>query len=259
MSRGGDRTWFRVQPPGVALDVGRGALALSGTGDLFVSHGHLDHALGLPFVLSQRARHGNGSTTVYCPRAIAERLRRWIEATADLEETAYDYRLVGLEAGDRVALADRMTLEAFATDHVVPSLGVHLVRRRRRLAPELRGRTPEELAALRATGVEVGREFEEDAVAYCGDTRATVLDSHPRLYRSRVLILECTFLDPDHRERAEAYGHVHFDDIVERRERFENEALLLCHLSRRHSVAELRSAVDRRLGSLAARVEIAVA
>ena len=259
MSRGGDRTWFRVHPPGLALDVGRGALALSGTADLFVSHGHLDHALGVPFVLSQRARHGSGTTRVYCPRAIERRLRRWIDETAALEETDYDYSLVGLEGGDRVELVDGLSLEAFDTDHVVPSLGVHLVRRRRRLAPELRGRTPEELAALRARGVEVGEAFSEDAVSYCGDTRAAVLDAHPRLYRSRILILECTFLDPGHRDRAVAYGHVHFEDIVERQERFENEALLLCHLSRRHSVEELRAAVEARLGSLASRVEIAVA
>ena len=56
-SRAGDDNWFRIHPPGLAFDVGRGALQLAGAQDVFLSHGHLDHALGLPYVLSQRSLH----------------------------------------------------------------------------------------------------------------------------------------------------------------------------------------------------------
>ena len=52
-SRAGDETWFRVHPAGLAFDTGRGAFQLAGAHDVFLSHGHLDHALGLPYVLSR--------------------------------------------------------------------------------------------------------------------------------------------------------------------------------------------------------------
>lgn len=258
-SRGGDRTWFRVHPPGLAFDVGRGALGLMGARDVFVTHGHLDHCLGLPFVLSYRARHGGGSTRVGCPAAIADALAGWLEDAARLEGAQYDFELVPMEPGDRLSVGPDLTVEAFATAHVVPSLGYHLTRSRRCLAQRYRDTPGPELAALRRQGVEIEDESEEDWLSYCGDTAARVLDQEPRLFASRILLLECTFLDPAHREQAARYGHIHLDDLVERADRFTNEHLVLCHLSRRHTVEQLRDAVVERLGSLAERVEWAVA
>jgi len=258
-SRGGDRTWFRVHPPGLAFDVGRGALGLAGARDVFITHGHLDHCLGLPFVLSYRARHGGGPTRVGCPSGIATRLADWLRATAELEGAEYHFELMALDPGDRVSVGADLEVEAFATPHVVPSLGYHLVRHRRRLAERYRGLPGAELAALRARGEELEERSEEDWLSYTGDTAVDVLDREPRLYASRVLVIECTFLDPEHRERARHYGHVHLDDLAERSERFDNEYLVLCHLSRRHTEAHLEAAVAARLGGLAERVRWAIA
>jgi ribonuclease Z len=259
VSRGGDRTWFRVHPPGLAFDVGRGALGLAGARDVFVTHGHLDHCLGLPFVLSYRARHGGGPTRVGCPGAIAKRLEHWLRATAELEGTEYHFELVALDPGDRVPVGGDLTVEAFATLHVVPSLGYHLVRQRHNLAPAYRGLPGGELAALRARGEVLEERTEEDWLSYTGDTAVEVLDREPRLFTSKVLVIECTFLDPEHRQRAARYGHVHLEDLAERRESFKNEHLVLCHLSRRHTEAQLATAVAARLGGLADRVRWAVA
>lgn len=258
VSRGGDRTWFRLQPPGVAFDVGRGSTRLAGVKNIFVTHGHLDHLLGLPFVLSYRARHGGGGTRIGCPRPIAEELSRWLEGAARLEASEYDYELIPMDPGDRIELEAGLAIEAFATDHVVPSLGYHLIRTRKRLAQQYRELPRSELARLRAEGAELEEARQEDWVSYCGDTTVEVLRREPRLLSSRILILECTFLAPEHRDRAGLYGHVHVDDLAEFAERFANESLVLCHLSRRHSVAELKAAVEQRLAPIADRVEYAV-
>ena len=189
-SRAGEESWFRVHPPGLAFDCGRGALELSGARDLFVSHGHLDHALGVPWVLSQRTLHHREPTRVVCPRAVA-----------------------GLDGA--------------------------------------------RLAELRRAGMPIEVESEEVWLSYCGDTGAGVFDLAPRLGESRVLMIECTFLGAAMRRRGSEYGHLHVEQLAEQAHRLGGcEAILLHHLSRRHSVAELRAEVERLLPELAPRVHL---
>jgi ribonuclease Z len=257
-SRAGDETWFRVHPPGLALDTGRGAAQLAGAQDVFLSHGHLDHALGLPYVLSQRSLHRLVHTRVFCPEETAEGLRLLVTAAERLERASYRYDIIPLRPGDRVTVGRDLAMQAFAVDHVVPTLGYHLFRGRRRLAPTYAGLPPEELIALRRQGVDTSETVEEVWLSYCADTGPGVFDLEPRLFDSRVLMLECTFLGEEHRDKGERFKHLHLDDIAARADRFRNQALVLHHLSRRYRVSDLRAEVVRRMPELASRVHFLI-
>ena len=255
-SRAGDSTWLKVHPPGLAFDVGRGSLQLGGSRDLFVSHGHLDHALGLPFAISQRTLHESAATRVFCPKEIEDDLRAFVEAAERLERVAYRWELFPLSVGDRVEVARDLVVEAFPVDHVVPSLGFHLFRKKHRLAPAYQGKEPSELAALRASGVAIEETIESLWVSYCADTGPGVFDLEPRIFTSSVLILECTFLSAELTDRAVRYKHMHIDEIAARAERFENQAIVLQHLSHRHAFEDLERAIEERLPGLASRIQI---
>lgn len=258
-SRAGEETWFRVHPPGLGFDAGRGAAALVGARDLFLTHGHLDHALGVPWLLSQRRLQRAGPTRVVCPRGVAAGLEAFVAAAERMEGVEYEREIVPLGAGERVRVARELEVEAFEIDHVVPGLGYHLIRRRRRLRAELRGRTGDEIARRRAEGEPVEEEYEEVWLSYTGDTGPGVFERAPRIAESRVLLIECTFLGERTRDRGSLYGHLHLEDLAARADRLEGcEAIVLFHLSRRHSRVDLERAVARLLPALAPRVHLLV-
>jgi ribonuclease Z len=255
-SRAGTETWLRVHPPGLAFEAGRGALPLAGARDIFLSHGHLDHALGVPFVLSQRSLHQHAGTRVFCPAAIADDLAAFVAAAARMEGAEYDWELVGLTPGQRVDVGKGMIVEAFAGDHVVPSLGYHLFGRRQRLRADLAGAPREELLARRAAGEEITDTVEHLALTYLGDTGPGIFAAEPRLFTARVLVAECTFVGDELRHKGALYKHLHVADFAEQAERFANEAIVLIHLSRRHRRSELVADVALRMPSLAERVHV---
>ena len=104
---------------------------------------------------------------------------------------------------------------------------------------------------MKRDGVEVEEIVEVPEVAYCGDTRVEVVDRVEVVRRARLLILEATFLDDRVSvDEARGRGHVHLDELVERAGAFENEALLIHHVSARYRRREARALVDERLGAL---------
>ena len=72
-------------------------------------------------------------------------------------------------------------------------------------------------------------------MAYLGDSAPAGLDANPAMYEAKVLICELTFVAPDHRkDKIHKFGHMHLDDLVERRDRFKNELVIAAHLSTRY-------------------------
>jgi ribonuclease Z len=75
-----------------------------------------------------------------------------------------------------------------------------------------------------------------------------VLETAPSLLESRVLILECTFIDPKRTvQDAQERLHIHLDEILARAERFQNEALVLMHFSQAYHPDEVHSVIQARV------------
>lgn len=195
-------------------------------------------------------------TRIYCPEPVADRIERFIAGGLEIDACTGNFELRGLEPGERVELGRDFDVEAFATEHPVPSLGYHLWRRRTRLAAEYEGLEETEIARLRRSGVEVTAASRELLVSYCGDTGPAVFRRDTRLFGATLLMVEATYIDDGLRDRGREFGHMHLEDLAAVADRFDNRAIVLHHLSRRHRLEELRRAVDERLPEIAERVHV---
>ena len=139
-------------------------------------------------------------------------------------------------------------MTAHATSHTVPSLGYIVWERRRKLKPEYQQLAGPEIRDIRLSGIEVSHETRLPRVAYLGDSNPRGLDECPDMYRAEILIAEMTFVAPSHRtELIHKHGHMHLDDIVQRRDRFENQQIIFAHFSTRYHARQIREFVTKAL------------
>ncbi|MGV2334370.1 MAG UNVERIFIED_CONTAM: hypothetical protein LVR18_09720 [Planctomycetaceae bacterium] len=166
--------------------------------------------------------------------------------------------LIGVKPGVTVDLSREHRFTVFPTRHTVPSVGYIVYDVRKKLRPEFNGLSGEQIRDLRLQGTEVSAEFLSPLVCFTGDTSPHGLDAHPDVYTSSILITEMTFFRPEHRrEKIHKFGHMHLDDFLDRAQRFQNELIILAHLSTRTHDAEARRRLDQVLpDSLRQRVKL---
>lgn len=235
-SRAAFQTYWRIPEFRLGFDLGAQPWAFMGTPSWFVSHTHIDHVAALPAYVSRRRMMKMEPPTIYLPEQAVPLVERLLHIIARLDRGRLPCRLVPAVPNQEFEISRELVVTTLATQHTVPSLGFIVWERRKKLKPEFAGLPGEKIRDLRLSGVEVTNEIRFPRVAYLGDTRADVLDEYPDLYRTEVLIMEVTFLSPHHRgEKIRKYGHVHVDDLVARRERFQNELIIASHFSIRYT------------------------
>jgi len=251
VTRGGDRILF---------DCGEGtqrqllrSVGLVDLEEVFVTHFHADHFLGLPGMLKSFALRGRDAPlSVYGPPG----LRRLFEALAPvIGRIPFELRLVELEPNVRLE-RDGYAIAAYAAEHGVRAYGYALVE------DERPGRFDEQRA--RELGVEPGPDFGrlhrgEAVMGAGGEVRPEQVVGEPRRGRKIVLtgdtsptaatrvaadhadllVHEATFA-ADEAERARATGHATARGAAELALEARVALLALTHVSPRYGGAELR-------------------
>lgn len=248
MSIAGIETAIEVPSLRLVLDMGRCTRAAVNHPLVVVSHGHLDHVGALTQHAARRAMLKMTEPTYLVPAVSADAVQRLFNAAGELDGHPIPRRVVPLCPGEEHALSSTRFIRPFATFHRVPSQGYTVWERRTRLREALRGTPGAELARLRSEGVSVSESYTVPILAFTGDTRSDVLGTVEELRGVQTLIIEATFLD----ERisvadARSMGHVHLDELIERRELLGSPDIVLSHFSARYGSREVASILARRL------------
>jgi len=176
---------------------------------------------------------------IYLPEQIVDPVEKMLRAWQRLDRGRMICDLRAVSDGDTFSLSREHKVAVFTTKHTVPSVGYIVYDSRRKLKPEYHGLSGDQIRDIRLSGKEVTDESLTPLVCFTGDTSAEGLDAHPDIMRAEVLITEMTFFRPDHRrEKIRKFGHLHLDDLIDRADKFENELLILAHLSTRTHTGE---------------------
>jgi ribonuclease Z len=254
VSVAGVYTSLHVRELDALFDCGWALRKFAGAPNIFLSHGHADHSGALVALLGMRGLMQIKPPRVFVPRAIEAALRTGLRAFSELQRYELGLELVAMDPGEELQLRPDLWVRAFRTHHPAPSLGYQFFSRVRKLKPEHQTLSGAELGALKARDpaafAALFTEQERLDFAYATDTLVRVLDTHPSLLRTRVLVLECSFLDDRKSKHAvHSGGHIHLDELIERADSFQNEALVLMHFSQTLSPQAVRDVLDRRCPS----------
>src|SRR5215210_6502751 len=246
--RGGDRLLFDCGE-GTQRQLMRSAVGLIELAELFITHFHADHVLGLPgmlktFALRQRER----ALVVYGPRG----LRRVYELLAPvIGRLAFRVELNELEPNDELE-RDDYRIAAFGVDHGGPGLGYALVEDPRpgqfdpERARELGVRPGPDFGRLQG-GEEVNGVRPDQVMGETRRGRKSVLagDTAPcdmtRLvaWEADLLIHEATFMEED-AERAVETRHSTAAQAAGLAAAANARMLALTHISPRYSGGQVR-------------------
>ena len=250
--RGGDRLLVDCAE-GTQRQLLRSAVGLPDLAEVFVTHFHADHVLGLPGMLKTFSLRGRElSLTVYGPRGLQDLLASLRRVVGKL---TYEVRLVELEPGD-VLERDAYRLAAFGVAHGVTSLGWSLIEATRPGRFDAEGANalgvpsgPERGVLQRGEQVTLadGRTISPEQVlgpprpgrklVITGDT-GPADEIVEAAWGADVLVTEATFSDEE-RDRAEETKHQTATQAADLARRANVGMLALTHLSSRYFGPEI--------------------
>lgn len=248
LSLSGIRTCLSMPEFSFAFDVAQAYPFALNLKKYFLTHGHLDHAAGIPYIISQKAMLRQPAPDFYMPLSLVEPMHKIMKIWMEIEEHQYQYHFHPLQADQEVELNQNHFIKTFPTVHRIESLGYTLFHRNKKLKPELQSFSQEQLRELKARGVEIQNTVETPLVSFTGDTQIEFLQKRDWLKKSKILILETTYIDDKKsREHAKKWGHTHLDELIPLLDQIESEKIVLIHLSSRYTTHEAQKILAARI------------
>jgi ribonuclease Z len=243
----GEETVVAIPQLDVCFDMGKAPDQIIAINNVLLTHGHMDHAAGFAYYLSQRNFCGISAGTIVAPANLLGPMRDIINAWAKLDGNKVPARLVGVKPGDEHQIKPNLVARAFPTKHTRGSVGFTVIEKRKKLKPEYSGLNGPQIVELKKQGIEIDYPLEFPIVTYLGDTQYVDFSHLQYIADSRILIAECTFYEGGHTARAKAGRHMHIDEFAELLASLNNKHIVITHTTQRTPMYEIRKTLSKVL------------
>jgi ribonuclease Z len=243
----GEETVVAMPQLDVCFDIGKAPDQIIPINHVLLTHGHMDHAAGIAYYLSQRNFCGMSAGMILAPHNLLRPIRDIISAWSKLDGNPIPANLVGVKPGDEYRIKPNLFAKVFPTKHSRGSVGFSVIERRKKLKSEYIGLAGPQIVELKKKGVEIDYPLEIPIVTYLGDTQYVDFSQLDYITNSNILIAECTFYEGDHTGRAEAGRHMHIDEFVTLLKKLQNKHIIVTHTTQRTPMHEIRKILRKAL------------
>ena len=243
----GEETVVAIPQLDVCFDVGKAPDQIIPINNVLLTHGHMDHAAGLAYYLSQRKFCGISAGTILAPQNLLGPMRDIIDAWSKLDGNKIPVKLVGVKPGDEHQIKPNLFARAFPTKHTRGSVGFTVIEKRKKLKSEYSHLTGPQIVQLKRQGTEIDYPLEFPIVTYLGDTQYVDFSQLQYIADSKILIAECTFYEGEHASRAKAGRHMHVDELATLLGNLNNEHIIITHTTQRTAMHEIRKILKAAL------------
>jgi len=239
-SRAAYRTGFYIKNLDIMLDAG--PQNFNKPTHIFITHAHLDHIADLPYTMIGD-EGGNHVFNVYLPdECKGDYLDNFIKSPFEINaiekiKTSDWYNAIGIKGKSTFRLNFKKApydVTTFDCDHSVPTVSYAFNAIKNKLKDEYRGLPGNEIGKLRKENVKVTYEVSEPQFVYVCDTTTKVLEDNPFILDYPIVIIECTFLEPDHKDQADVTKHIHWNDLKPYVMKHKDIIFMLIHFSLRY-------------------------
>lgn len=248
-AEGGVHTCVALPQFRLLFDTGIGSPRLTDYPLILLTHGHLDHASGLAYLISQRSLRKLPPPDVYVPPEIVAPLRQIMALWGEIEDYHSQFNLIAVDTTATYPLKGNYCFRGIRSNHRVPSNGYIILERTQKLRPEFLNLSGKEIAKRKHTGEDLFIETFLPTITFSGDTQIEFVTQNEIVQKSRILFLECTYIcEKRPISRARDWGHTHLDEIVQNADAFADvEHLFLMHFSPRYGRGEIETTLQRKL------------
>ena len=243
----GEETVVAVPQLDVCFDVGKAPDQIIPINNVLLTHGHMDHAAGLAYYLSQRNFCGISAGTILAPDNLLPPMRQIIDAWSKLDGNKIPAKLVGVKPGDEYKIKPNLIARVFPTKHSRGSVGFTIIEKRKKLKTEYKGLKGPQIVELKKQGIEIDYPLEFPIVTYLGDTQYVDFSQLKYIAECKILIAECTFYEDEHTTRAKAGKHMHVDELATLLNNLNNEHIIITHTTQRTPMHEIRKILKNAL------------
>lgn len=245
-SRAAYRTGFYIRDISLMLDAG--PQCFSNPSHIMITHTHGDHIANLPFTLINDNPE-NHTFHIYAPAESEKHLRKYIHSlfetnsSMDIENPKdkwYKFYPMIPNTSFEISMNNNpYRIEVFNCDHSVPTVSYGINTIKQKLKDEYKGLTGKEIVELKKSGIEITQTVITPILAYLCDTSCVALETNPNLFTYKTVIVECTFLYPEHLENAQLTKHIHWDELKPYIITHSKITFVLIHFSLQYKDAEI--------------------